>query len=69
MKNEITLQDGNKIIIEIHNGYCTDVIQISKGYFEEKRLKKQAKADIKAIILLLFIYVYPLKKQQKSAAF
>lgn len=40
MKNEITLQDGNKIIIDIHNGYCTDVIQISKGYFEEKRLKK-----------------------------
>lgn len=40
MQKEIELQDKNKIIINISPGYCTNVVNINKGYFKDNKLIK-----------------------------
>lgn len=46
MRKDIMLKDGNKIIIDITPGYCTEVIKITKGYFKEKDLIKSISLTI-----------------------
>lgn len=46
MKKMIELIDGNKIIINISPGYCTDVVNISKGYLKDNDLVKGIELSI-----------------------
>ena len=40
MRKDIDLEDGNKIIINISPGYCTNFVNISKGYLNNNDLVK-----------------------------
>jgi len=40
MRKDIDLEDGNKIIININPGYCTNNVIISKSYFKDNNLVK-----------------------------
>lgn len=46
MRKDIDLEDGNKIIINISPGYCTNVINIIKGYFDYNNLTKEINFSI-----------------------
>lgn len=46
MKKEILLKNGNKIILSIDEGYCTNVVTIVKYYLEETRLVKSINLSI-----------------------
>lgn len=46
VKKDIILKDGNKIILSISDGYCTNHVSICKGYIEKGKLIKSLELSI-----------------------